>query len=196
LEWIAPIFSRMTGRLGQFAILGNHDYRHDGPGILRELGRGGFEGVDGRWVRLECGGTALAIGGTSYPWGSLPDPSTIPSADYRILLSHSPDMLYRASSWGVDLMLSGHNHGGQIRLPVLGPILMPSRYSRRFDRGFFRHDRTLLYVSRGVGGKDPIRYGAPPEIARFVLQPAPRTGTHRSPTSRASLSPLDSGGVR
>ena len=67
-------------------------------------------------------------------------------------------------------MLSGHNHGGQIRLPVLGPVFMPSIYSRRFDRGFFRSGQTLLYVSEGIGGKHPIRYGCPPEVCRFVLR--------------------------
>ena len=66
-------------------------------------------------------------------------------------------------------MFSGHNHGGQIRLPLVGPVFMPSRYSRRFDRGFFRIGRTLLYVSEGVAGKHPVRYGCLPEISRFVL---------------------------
>ena len=51
---------------------------------------------------------------------------------------------------------------------------MPSRYSRRFDRGFFRSGRTLLYVSQGVAGKHPVRYGCPPEITRFTLRGRPR----------------------
>ena len=69
-------------------------------------------------------------------------------------------------------MLSGHNHGGQVRLPVIGPILMPSLYSRRFDRGFFRSGRTLMHVSQGVAGKHPVRYGCLPEISRLVLRAA------------------------
>lgn len=66
-------------------------------------------------------------------------------------------------------MLSGHNHGGQIRLPFIGPVFMPSRYSRRFDRGFFRRNGTLMYVNEGIGGKHPVRYGCPPEVSRLVL---------------------------
>jgi predicted MPP superfamily phosphohydrolase len=97
----------------------------------------------------------------------------MPEADFRILLSHSPDQFPRAASKGVDLVLAGHNHGGQIRLPVFGPILMPSRYSRHFDRGFFRSGPSMLYVSQGVGGKHPIRYGCSPEITRFTLRPTP-----------------------
>jgi predicted MPP superfamily phosphohydrolase len=98
----------------------------------------------------------------------------MPPADFRILLSHSPDRFYRAARWGIDLMLSGHNHGGQIRLPLVGAVFMPSIYSRRFDRGFFRRGRTLMYVSEGISGKHPYRYGGcPPEITRFVLRTAP-----------------------
>ena len=72
----------------------------------------------------------------------------------------------------MDLMFSGHNHGGQIRLPLVGAVFMPSRYSRRFDRGFFRAKGTLLYVNEGIAGKHPVRYGCPPEISRFVLKGA------------------------
>ena len=97
----------------------------------------------------------------------------MPEADFRILLSHSPDRLAWAARWGIDLMLSGHNHGGQIRFPLIGPVFMPSLYSRRYDRGFFRAGPTLLHVSQGIGGQHPLRYGGcAPEISRFVLRVA------------------------
>ena len=117
----------------------------------------------------------MALGGTSAPWGPALDYGAMPEADFRILLSHSPDQFPGAASRGVELVLAGHNHGGQVRLPIFGPILMPSRYSRHFDRGFFRAgaSNSLLYVSQGVGGKHPIRYGCSPEITRFTLRAAP-----------------------
>lgn len=71
---------------------------------------------------------------------------------------------------------------------------MPSRYGRRFDQGFFRERNSLLYVSRGVGGKHPIRYGCPPEVTRIVLHapkpsnclpPSKRRGRSRGPTALA-----------
>jgi predicted MPP superfamily phosphohydrolase len=97
----------------------------------------------------------------------------MPEADFRLLLSHSPDQFPRAARWGVDLVLSGHNHAGQIRLPLVGPVFVPSLYSRRFDRGFFRSGRTLLHVSQGVAGQHPIRYGGClPEVTRLVLRAA------------------------
>ena len=164
---------RLRGRLGQYAILGNHDHRTRPGRARRALRRAGFADLEGRWTRLETDGSTLAIGGTSEPWGPAIDYAAIPPADFRLLLSHSPDQFPRAAAKGVDLVLAGHNHGGQVRLPVLGPILMPSRYSRHFDRGFFRAGRSLLHVSQGLGGKHPIRYGCHPEITRLTLRAVP-----------------------
>ena len=109
----------------------------------------------------------------------------MPEADFRILLSHSPDQFPRAASKGVDLVLAGHNHGGQIRLPVFGPILMPSRYSRHFDRGFFRSGP--LAALRQPGGRrqapDPLRLlprDHPLHPPRHPRRPARRTPRERS----------------
>ncbi len=173
MEWVEPVFSKLRGRLGQFAILGNHDHLLRPGRARRALEHAGFADLEGRWERIDVEGATLALGGTSAPWGPALDHNAVPEADFRILLSHSPDQFPRAASKGVDLVLAGHNHGGQIRLPVFGPILMPSRYSRHFDRGFFRNGRSLLYVSQGVGGKHPIRYGCTPEITRFTLRATP-----------------------
>jgi predicted MPP superfamily phosphohydrolase len=172
LEWIEPLLGRLEARLGKFAILGNHDKDHHPRRIVAELNRAGFEILEGEWTSIDCDGAVLALGGTSEPWGRPLDQRTMPAADFRILLSHSPDQFYRAQKRGIDFVLAGHNHGGQIRLPLVGPVFMPSRYSRRFDRGFFRRGQTLMYVSEGVAGKHPVRYGCPPEVTQFVLKAA------------------------
>ena len=177
LDWVEPIFAQLRGRLGQFAILGNHDHRLRPGKARRSLRNAGFIDLEARWAELDgCDGARLggriALGGTSEPWGPKLDYAAMPAADFRIVLSHSPDQFPRASGQGVDLVLAGHNHGGQIRLPVFGPILMPSRYSRHFDRGFFRAGDSVLYVSQGIGGKHPIRFGTHPEITRFTLRSA------------------------
>jgi predicted MPP superfamily phosphohydrolase len=175
IDWLEPVLGRVRGRLGTFAILGNHDLAHQPHKIRRAVTRAGFTDIEGRWTRLDLDGGTLAIGGTSYPWGPALDPAAMPEADFRLLLSHSPDQFPRAARWGVDLVLSGHNHAGQIRLPLLGPIFMPSLYSRHFDRGFFRSGRTLLYVSQGVAGQHPIRYGdCFPEVTRLILRTVDR----------------------
>jgi uncharacterized protein len=169
IDWIEPVLGRLEARLGKFAVLGNHDEQHQPRAVVRELTRAGFDVLEGRWATVTVPESSIAIGGTDFPWGPAINPLEIPPADLRILLSHSPDLFYKVQDWGVDLMFSGHNHGGQIRLPFVGPVFMPSRYSRRFDRGFFRAGRTLLYVNEGIAGKHPVRYGCHPEITRFVL---------------------------
>ncbi|GAC1466024.1 MAG: metallophosphoesterase [Isosphaeraceae bacterium] len=173
IDWIIPLFSRLRGRLGAFAILGNHDQEHLPYRIRYCLRDAGFTDLEGRWATVETRGKRLALGGTSYPWGVALPLDDIPLADFRIMLSHSPDQFYRAEKAGIDLLLSGHNHGGQIRLPLVGPVFMPSLYSRRFDRGFFRKNGLTMHVSQGIAGKHPVRYGCPPEITRLVLRSVP-----------------------
>ncbi|SIO61094.1 hypothetical protein SAMN05444166_6637 [Singulisphaera sp. GP187] len=170
LDWIVPVMSRLRGRRGTYSILGNHDFDHHPVEVRRRLEEAGFIDLEGIWTQLEIEGLTLALGGTSTPWGPKLDLSAAPDADFRLFLSHSPDQFQGAVDGGIDLMLSGHNHGGQIRLPGVGPVFMPSRYSRRYDRGYFRAGRTLLHVSQGVAGKHPIRFGCVPEISRLVLR--------------------------
>ncbi len=178
-DWVVPVLSPLRGRLGQFAVLGNHDYRHDIRGLRRELRASGFTALEGRWSVVEAGGDRIAIGGTSHPWGKDLFRRPAPAADLSLVLSHSPDEIYRAAGLGVDAVFSGHNHGGQVRLPGIGPILMPSRYSRRFDRGFFRVGSTLMHVSQGIGAKDPLRVGCPPEVTRIILRCAEGAAARR-----------------
>lgn len=183
LEWVEPLFERVRGRLGSFAILGNHDTKHD-TGLLHELVAGaGYTPLDGRWATIQAGGATIGLAGTAHPWGTKPNLEDRPEADVQILLSHVPDLFYWAVRSDFDLMLSGHNHGGQIRLPMIGPVFMPSLYSRRFDRGFFRRGRLTLHVSQGVAGQHPIRYGCTPEIGRLIL----RTPLARRPNRHHAL---------
>ena len=71
---------------------------------------------------------------------------------------------------GIDLMLAGHVHGGQIRLPPFGSVLVPSRYGRRYDAGAFDEPPTLLHVSRGLSGEHPVHYNCLPEVTLLTLR--------------------------
>lgn len=101
------------------------------------------------------------------------DPPTNAATDepplLKILLSHSPDQIGWARRHGFDLLLAGHNHGGQIRLPLIGPIVSPSLYGVRYASGLFHEPPTLMHVSRGIAGVPPIRIQCPPELTRLVL---------------------------
>ena len=190
IPWVVPILGRIPKGLGRFAILGNHDFHHH-PGAIRSaVEAAGFEDVDGRWRVVEADGARIAIGGTSAPWGEPIDQKSAPAADLRIVLSHTPDRFPRLAAAGtIDLVLAGHNHGGQVRLPVVGPVLMPSVYSRRFDRGFFRIGRSLMFVGQGIGAKHPVRYNCPPELTRLRLVAAPAEVRQETRTGRAEPIP-------
>lgn len=190
IDWIVPVLCRANARLGRYAILGNHDRYYGAGRVSIEIERAGWTLLEGRWTSLDVGGASLAIGGTSAPWGPRLDLVARPEADFHLLLSHTPDLLGQASKWGIDLMLSGHNHGGQACVPVVGPILMPSLYSRRYDEGFFRIGRTLMYASRGAGAKHPIRYRCPPEITRFELRAPARRSDHPALTQADLADPI------
>ena len=88
----------------------------------------------------------------------------------RILLSHSPDQIQWARARDFDLMLAGHTHGGQIQLPVIGPLIGQSRYGVRYCCGVFHVPPTLLHVSRGLSGVQNLRINCRPELTKLVLK--------------------------
>lgn len=89
--------------------------------------------------------------------------------EFRVLLSHTPDNIGWARTRDVDLMLSGHNHGGQVVLPLFGPVYSPSLFGSRFAGGTYWRPPTLLHVSRGLSGRHPLRWNCRPEVTRIVL---------------------------
>jgi predicted MPP superfamily phosphohydrolase len=175
LEWIPSVLGNVTARYGRFYVLGNHDRRAPDVQSLRSaMAKTGFEPLLGRWERVAIPGGCLWLCGNELPWysgaESLPqEPPSDPGAP-RILLSHTPDHFRWAQSRRIDLMLSGHCHGGQIRLPWIGPIISPSRHGVRFASGGFEFGGMSLWVSRGLSADEPIRLNCPPEISVYDLR--------------------------
>ena len=89
-----------------------------------------------------------------------------------LALSHHPDIITKMRGRRADLMLCGHTHGGQIRLPFFGAIVVPSKREGRYAAGFFRQNRVLMYVSRGLGAIPPVRILCRPEVPVFTLRSA------------------------
>jgi uncharacterized protein len=160
--------------LGCWFVLGNHDwYLSNVDEIRRRLEACGWQSIAGDVRILEHGGTELALCGTERPWmGRHPDLALVPASTFRILLSHTPDHLPWARRQKIDLMLAGHNHGGQVRLPLVGPVYSPSGFGTRYASGLFYEPPTMLYVSRGIAGRHPLRIDCLPELTRLVLRPA------------------------
>lgn len=171
-EWLPDTLGSLTAPLGCWFVLGNHDWYAGDPDSTRTaLTRLGWEDARKRVQTLPHQGRPLVIAGTERPWmGDDPDLSNIPDEAFRLLLSHSPDQIAWARAHGIDLMLAGHTHGGQVRLPLLGPVYCPSLYGPRFCEGVFFESPTTLHVSRGLSGETPLRVNCFPELTLLVLR--------------------------
>jgi predicted MPP superfamily phosphohydrolase len=177
LDWIGDTLGQLRAPYGVYFVLGNHDrYIGDLGGTRLRLTSAGMVDLGGRWLTIDIADQSLLLAGNELPWhGPAAPMETAPSRDHdagpvRILLSHTPDQVEWARRWDFDLMLAGHTHGGQVRLPFLGPLFVPSRIDIRYSAGVFHLPPLVLHVTRGVSGKTPLRVNCPPEIAKLTLR--------------------------
>lgn len=174
LDWLEPVFGGMRARESRFFILGNHDRRiHDDRLVRERMVRAGWEDLSEGWRQTEREEARVLWAGNELPWYRSAEQLDRPvrgTQELRILVSHSPDQIVWAVDRDFDLVLAGHTHGGQIRPPVVGPIVSPSRFGPKFASGEFRVANTWMHVSRGVAGTHPIRWNCSPEITRLVLR--------------------------
>lgn len=184
---VAPLVQ--AARIGAVGVLGNHDWWGNGPAVriaMREVGVEMIDntrvwlGEDRRLHRESPDGASLALVGLgdlsedmvdhAAAFGGL-DPQTP-----RLVLAHQPDTaelpaLRSADAPRMDLMLSGHTHGGQVRIPFLGTPIVPSHFGQKYAGGLVQGPRCPVLVSRGVGmSLLPIRIGVPPEIGLVTLR--------------------------
>ena len=171
-EWIVPLLGRLAAGQGKFAILGNHDQHHHPDRVRSELIAAGYTVLDNTWKEVTVRGERAIVVGHEGPWfRPPPDLTNAPEGPFRLCVSHTPDNFYWGQRHGVGLMLCGHVHGGQIRVPVVGSIFVPSVYGRRFDMGVFDSPRTLMVVNRGLSGKEPLRFRCHAQVMRLTLKP-------------------------
>lgn len=185
---LADVLGSLRAPLGQYFVLGNHDWYYDSPRIRETMQAAGWTCVADSSVVLERGGERLCLAGDERPWqGAAPEWPSEPAA--RVLLSHTPDNFAAAQHDGVDLMLAGHVHGGQVCLPVLGPVFSPSLFGLRYVGGVFMESNTTLIVSRGLGGFEPIRLLCPPELTIWEVQRGERPALTTTPAPAAPPAP-------
>ena len=179
-----PLVETGTPVLG---VLGNHDWYGYGPRMAAALAGRGVTMLDNRRVfvdadrRLMRDATrgALCLAGFGDLLEDVVDPDAalgdIDPGTPRIVLSHNPDAAELATvtcAGGprIDLMLSGHTHGGQVRLPLVGSPIVPSRYGQKYAGGLVRGPAFPVVISRGVGMSIlPVRFGVPPEVVEVML---------------------------
>lgn len=165
----------------RFAVLGNHDHMVGPDIIARGLEIHGFPVLQNRYAAFHRDGARLWIAGVESAAKGSPDlHAAVPqklkaSGDPVLLLAHEPDFADKAvEHGGIDLVLSGHSHGGQVRLPFVGALKLPP-LGEKYVQGLFTFPGGMqLYVSRGIGAmKLPIRFMCRPEIAVLTLRSAP-----------------------
>ncbi len=165
LPAVIEALGRLPGRLGRFSVRGNHDFEGGRDGLVKQL-------LAEHAIRLLANEVeyvpevGVSIVGLELPWNKAPLPS-VDSPGFVIGLSHTPDNLPALAELGVRVAFAGHTHGGMARLPLVGPLLVPSKYGRLLRGGWFRCGGSVMYVTRGLGYL-PGRLGGTGEVLRVV----------------------------
>jgi predicted MPP superfamily phosphohydrolase len=183
VEQAARLFRGLRAPLGVYAVLGNHDFSvHNGRGVRRHpnlhraiavaLGAAGVTVLRNQAIRIDREGAGLVVAGIDDLWSRECNPRAAlvdqcPNTPC-VVLAHNPQSVLELDNHRADLVLSGHTHGGQIDLPVLGRVLLGKK-ARRWAAGLYPHNGGHVYVNKGVGFGWRFRFGVRPEIAIFTL---------------------------
>jgi predicted MPP superfamily phosphohydrolase len=175
-EYAAPcaeMLGHLRARYGVYAVLGNHDHWTDAPLITDLFRAEGIRVLINEGMRFEQNGAAFWLAGVDDTMVGLEDlPLSLAGAredEMKLLLAHNPIILRRAARAGVDLVLSGHTHGGQVAWR--SERNASGRPRRRLLKGLGSRADTQIYVTRGLGTSIlPIRYGCPPEVSCLELR--------------------------
>ncbi len=183
----------------KYAIFGNHDYTHSmdtwegedvATALQRALERRNVTVLRNRAVSIEHPEGRLWLVGLEDLWSGRFDAAkafaNVDPNEPTICLSHNPDTVLLLQRYAPQWVLAGHTHGGQIRLPLLGSVVMPLRH-KEFDAGFFQVGPTRMYITRGIGFRVRVRFRCPPEAPIFTL---------RDQQAAVSLPATDSGDGR
>lgn len=163
--------------LGGIAVLGNHDLSVSRTRVEEALIAAGIPVLRNRAVSVRFNNAELWVAGIDETLLGDPDPARtfapIPEGSASIALWHEPDFAEQAAAQGAFLQLSGHTHGGQIRVPGVGPIGLPVD-GKRHVMGLERVGRMHIYTARGVGVyRPPLRFNCPPEVTLITLTANP-----------------------
>ena len=171
---MAPL-ARLAAPIGVFVVLGNHDWPHGGERLMRAAADAGVRVLDDDAARaLRHGRHPLWLAGIADASSRSPDVRgvlrRISDGAPVLALTHSPDVFPQVPE-RVSLTLAGHTHGGQVRLPFVTRLVIPSRFGERYARHHVEEGGRHLFVSPGIGTAGlPIRFRAPPELTLLTLR--------------------------
>lgn len=184
----AQELSALKSRKGIYAVLGNHDIWHEPDLIASQLEGVGIKVLRNDKAALSAGTSTLWLLGIDdagfkgasyndfvYAWQEGREflarlQAEIPENDARILLVHNPDFNENLPEGRIDLALCGHTHGGQVRLPLIGPPIVPSHFGQKYAYGLVQSPASPVYINRGIGLINPaVRFNCRPEITLLRL---------------------------
>jgi len=177
-EVFGAILKDLHAPLGVYSVLGNHDWWYSGMRVRAGLEHNGIKVLENEAAQLDVRGTSLWLVGLADLW-TRPQRiaeavAKVPEGQPLIALTHNPDIFPNVPQ-RVQLVLAGHTHGGQVRFPLIGPVVESSRYGDRWVRGHVFEDNHHLFVTTGIGTSIvPVRLGVTPEIVLLTLKSGPQ----------------------
>ena len=170
---LAAELKHLKSRAGVFAALGNHDWWYNAPRVRNAFEEAGIRVLDNETIKIEHNGKAFWLAGFADEWEGNPNiAETLKpiTGDLPVIaFTHNPDLFPEVPN-RVALTVAGHTHGGQIALPLLGRLVVPSKFKQRYAAGLVAENGKQLFVTTGVGTSIiPVRFGVPPEIALLTI---------------------------
>jgi len=167
--------TRLRAPHGSIAVLGNHDFWSDAEIVSEALAGAGVRVLGNESLVLNRGEDRLALVGVEDLWAGDADPEAavagLEPGIPRLMLTHNPDLIQELPDLNIALALAGHTHGGQIGVPVLRGLTVPSRYGSKYASGLVQGPTTRVYVCRGIGTVGlPVRIFCRPEVAVLTLR--------------------------
>ena len=174
----AQLLRQMRAPHGLWAILGNHDFFSDPDHITSVLRAEGIQVLENQSAAIEGNGGRFWLAGVGDVLGKDADLNAtlhdVPTGEATVLLAHEPDYADHAATFPVDLQLSGHSHGGQVRFPFVRPLYLPEM-AKKYIAGLYTIGPLTLYTNAGLGTVLlPVRFRCPPEITMLTVRHSPR----------------------
>jgi predicted MPP superfamily phosphohydrolase len=175
-DHVADVVGTLRAVSGVFVSMGNHDYFGEGEPLVTLLRERGVQVLRNEGVVIERDGATLWLAAIDDTWTRRDDLARAlrgcpAGTTTTVLLAHDPERFDEAAEAGVDLVLSGHTHGGQIAVPFLSRFIGLANLAHRYRIGFYRRGRSTLYVHPGLGTTGPpLRLGVAPEVTILVLR--------------------------
>jgi hypothetical protein len=172
-ELIAPELKKLTAKLGVYAVLGNHDWWYSGWKMQEIFKREQILLLENKAILLQNGSCQFWLAGIGDYWGAHFDTDKalrdVPEKETVIAFTHNPDIFYELPR-RIAITFAGHTHGGQVNLPLLGRLIVPSHYGEKLALGYIAEGGRNMFVTTGIGTSIlPVRFRVPPEIAVVYL---------------------------